>query len=592
MDKKTVIALVLITVVILALPYYQKLIQGNQPVAPPRVEQKDSLQAQRVTKEKNNKPLEKKAMPLKASQQILKKKKARLVIADEAKIEKTVEIETDKIDAIISNRGGGSFKKFVLKKYSKYDSSLVNIIDPIIKDNLHLAFQEINGSFVSTDSILFHQDRTTSKVYLKNGKTFKIVYTLHYKKSEIIRTFIFNGDYYHVIMVTKFVNPDSLLLNRQYQIGWKNGLPSTESYVSDDNNYNQAYAYMGDELENYSVSKAGPKETETLTGNASWIGIRTKYFLGSLANLNTNVSDGVYFSGRGVKRKDYVQHIYDVGYNARFTNDSKGDSLRLYLGPLDNHELSIYNNNLDVLIMNNGWYERIFRFLTIPLLPVLEMMYAVIPNYGIVIIIFSLLIKLIVYPLTRKSYVSMREMQKIQPLLAEVKTKYKGDPQRLNKETMKLYKEYGVNPLGGCLPTLLQFPLLIALFILFRSTIQLRGAVFIAGWVNDLSRADTLFTLPFSIPFYGNGFNLLPILMAITMIFQSKMTMQDPKQKAMVYVMPIFMLLLFNRFPSGLNLYYTMFNVWTIIQQKFINRGMELETVPAKSGIKRKPKKR
>jgi YidC/Oxa1 family membrane protein insertase len=128
---------------------------------------------------------------------------------------------------------------------------------------------------------------------------------------------------------------------------------------------------------------------------------------------------------------------------------------------------------------------------------------------------------------------------------------------------------------------LLQLPLLAALFIVFRSTIQLRGATFIPGWINDLSHPDTLFTLPFSLPLYGNEFNLLPILMAGSMIMQSKMTMQDPKQKAMVYIMPIFMLVLFNQFPSGLNLYYTLFNILTIIQQKFTDNKSTPEPVSA-----------
>ena len=167
----------------------------------------------------------------------------------------------------------------------------------------------------------------------------------------------------------------------------------------------------------------------------------------------------------------------------------------------------------------------------------------------------------------------MKEMSRVQPLLADLKEKHKSDPQRLQKETMKLYKEHGINPLGGCLPMLLQLPLLGALFIVFRSTIQLRGATFIPGWIDDLSSADTIFTLPFSLPMYGDQFNILPILMAGSMIIQSKMTMQDPKQKAMVYIMPIFMLLIFNQFPSGLNLYYTLFNVLTIIQQKFTDNS-------------------
>jgi len=155
-------------------------------------------------------------------------------------------------------------------------------------------------------------------------------------------------------------------------------------------------------------------------------------------------------------------------------------------------------------------------------------------------------------------------------MISGIIEKYKNDQQRMNKEMMKLYQTHGY-PLSGCLPMLLQMPLLLALYIVFRSTIQLRGAVFIPGWINDLSQADTLFHLPFSLPLYGSDFNLLPIIMAVTMFFQSKMTMQDPKQKAMIYLMPVFMLAIFNRFPSGLNLYYSLFNVLSIIQQKFIH---------------------
>jgi YidC/Oxa1 family membrane protein insertase len=190
----------------------------------------------------------------------------------------------------------------------------------------------------------------------------------------------------------------------------------------------------------------------------------------------------------------------------------------------------------------------------------------------------------------------MKEMGKVQPLVAELKEKYKSDPQRMNKEMMQLYKEHGINPLGGCLPMLLQMPLLFALFIVFRSTIQLRGASFIPGWIDDLSGVEGIASLPFSLPMYGDQFNILPIVMAVTMIFQSKMTMQDPKQKALVYMMPVFMLLIFNQLPSGLNLYYTLFNVWTIIQQKFIDRSKKAEPVkvnvvpkgPIKKGKSRK----
>ena len=535
MDKKTVFALILIAVIILTLPYYQKLIQGDKPINPVAVK-KDTVTAKEKDKVFTTKPVEQEVKKLRPVVDKAKTKSKKNPFSVHDSKEHIISIESDKIFVQISNRGGGGLKKFILKKYNKYDSTLVNMIDPEIGNNLHFSFMDRDGNYIETDTTLFFQSVSKEKVLLNRNDVFKIEYMLPYKESEIKKTYIFYGDHYHVDIVVHFKSPDKVLLNRQYQFGWKNGLPSSESYVTDDNNYNQAYVYMGDELESYDVTEEGKKETATFTGKADWIGVRTKYFLGSISNINANVSDGVYISGRGIKRKDYVQRLYDVGYNVRYSGGQTSDSLRLYLGPLYSKELKGYNNNLDVLIMNNGWYERMFRFLTVPVLPLLEFLYSMIPNYGIVIIIFSIIIKLLVFPLTKKSFVSMREMQKVQPLLAEIKEKYKGDAQRLNKETMKLYKEHGVNPLGGCLPTLLQFPFLISLFIVFRSTIQLRGAVFIPGWINDLSMPDTLFTLPFHIPLYGDQFNLLPILMALTMIFQSKMTMQDPKQKAMVYI--------------------------------------------------------
>ena len=135
-------------------------------------------------------------------------------------------------------------------------------------------------------------------------------------------------------------------------------------------------------------------------------------------------------------------------------------------------------------------------------------------------------------------------------------------------ETMSVYKEHGVNPFGSCLPTLLQMPLLFALFIVFRSAFELRGASFI--WpLTDLSQPDILFHLPFAIPLYGAHVALMPILMGITTFFQTKMTATDPNQKMMVWFMPIFLVLLFNNFPSGLTLYYTLFNLLSILQQRY-----------------------
>ena len=393
-------------------------------------------------------------------------------------------------------------------------------------------------------------------------------YSLNLENTEIRKNITVYGNSYHVDLDLTVLGASNLLLNNDYEISWFNGLPSNEKNISEEYTYSESYARMGGELESFDIDSEERVRPVALNGQTDWIAIRTKYFLSAILPVEVKTS-GAIFAGEGVNMNEVIQRRYDTSIICDLQGESIEDSYRIYMGPLDYSVLSDYDNGLTDLIMNHGWYETTFRPISLLILRVFKFFQLFIPNYGIVIILFSILVKIVVYPLTKKSYKSMKEMSRVQPLLAEIREKYKSDPQRMNKETMKLYKEHGINPLGGCLPMLLQLPLLGALFIVFRSTIQLRGASFIPGWIDDLSSADTIFTLPFSLPLYGDQFNILPILMAGTMMFQSKMTMQDPKQKAMVYIMPIFMLLIFNQFPSGLNLYYTMFNVLTIIQQKF-----------------------
>ena len=196
--------------------------------------------------------------------------------------------------------------------------------------------------------------------------------------------------------------------------------------------------------------------------------------------------------------------------------------------------------------------------------------YDFVPNYGVVIILLAIAIKILVYPLTHKSYESMAKMQQLQPKMAALKEKYKNDNQRLSRETMKLYKEEGVNPLGGCLPMLLQMPVFFALYSVFNSTIELRQAPFFL-WITDLSKPDVL-------PLGGFDLHVLPLLMAGSMFVQQKMTMKDPKQAMLVYMMPAFMIFIFWSISSGLVLYWTMFNVLSVGQQHLINRLKDSKT--------------
>ena len=207
------------------------------------------------------------------------------------------------------------------------------------------------------------------------------------------------------------------------------------------------------------------------------------------------------------------------------------------------------------------------------MIPLFQFLHLLIPNYGWVIIVFSVIIKIALHPLTRTSMKSMKRMQALTPLMNEIREKYKDDQNKQNQQIMNLYKEYGINPAAGCLPLLLQMPILFALYAVFRSSIELRQSAFMF-WIHDLSIPDTILHLPFTVPFFGiTEVSGLALAMGITMFLQQKMTVTDPRQKAMVWMMPILMTLMFNGLPSGLNLYYFVFNLLAIGQQVWINKA-------------------
>lgn len=587
MDKKSLLAMLIIAVILITMPMYQEYVLGVKPPQEEKAPEQKTVQETQVKKE------EIKEIPQtpEIKEEIVnvepEESKPEISIGDS--IVKNITIETDNYLLELSSQGGGSLKKFVLKNYIKYDSSYVNMISEEIQNNLTLSFQESSGNYIDTKDYNFSTTVSAKHKYLSSNEDYSITYSLDYKGTVITKEFIFNKDVYHIDLKVGFSNEKNLL-NRNYQINWLNGLPSTESYVKDDSEYSHAFVYMADELESYNIDEPGISEMTTYSGQAEWVAVRTKYFITSISVMEADVSEGVYFQGEGIEHEDYLEKHFNTGFFVKHESNKK-DLYRLYIGPLDYKELEKYDNNLDELVMNNSGYETFFRpFSRYLILPFLEFLHSFIPNWGIVIIIFSILIKVILYPLTKNSLKATKKMQAMQPKMAELKEKYKNDQQRLNKEMMALYKVHG-NPLSGCLPQLLQMPLLLALFIVFRSTIQLRGASFIPGWINDLSQTDTIFTLPFSIPMYGDQFNVLPIIMALTMFMMQKMTIKDPKQKAMVYVMPVFMLVIFNRFPAGLNLYYSLVNGLQIIQQKFIHTD-DKEEEKQKVAPHRKTKKK
>ena len=307
------------------------------------------------------------------------------------------------------------------------------------------------------------------------------------------------------------------------------------------------------------------EEKDTYTGTVEWLGNSGRYFISALIPLSPTEAKLKFILDGDRLNSTYIQPMdrIDPGQQATL-------SFELYMGPKSLKILSSYDNNLKKSI-NFGWFDILAK----PCLIGMNLIHDVIPNYGIAIILLTLLIKILFWPLGSKSYKSMSDMKRLQPLMMELREKYKDDKQRMNQEVMGLYKTYKVNPMSGCLPMLVQMPIFFALYRMLYQAIELRHAPFM-GWIVDLSAPDRLFSFDLAIPFMQApyGIPVLTIIMGASMFLQQKMspTTGDPTQAKMMMLMPIFMTVIFVNFPAGLVLYWLVNNVLSIGQQYYIQK--------------------
>ena len=543
MDRNTLTALLLITVVLVLTPYYMEL------VSPAPQPQYESLDGEAIDSFDNDTPIENKTNDL--PQQLLD-------LGSLTTIEnKTIIVESDLYIAKLSSACGGSVVSYKIKEHLSPDSSFVDLATPENRNNLLISFRGVDGDITNLRDG-WVQSVAIDSIYLVEPET--ITYTNKLGEKTITKTITLYPDDFIMDIDIDASSVSADILGGSFLFSWPGGLPTTEKDTTTEKTYFGAYLQQGGELLDI---KAGSGEAfnNEYKGQTDWAAIRTKYFVAALLD-----NGGNQIIGSTISASNKGKELYDIGIELP-TNERVAVSL--YLGPLEYDRIKSLNINLES-IMNFGW--AIIRPISKGVLWTLKSMHGYIPNYGVILIIFSIMVKLIVYPLTKKSYESTKAMQAIQPEISSLRDKHKNNPTKLNKATMELYKKKGVNPMGSCLPILLQMPLLIALFTVFRSTIELRGEPFVF-WINDLSAPDIIFNLPFKVPIYGDYVCALPIIMALSMYAQQKMMTvggpQQEQQKMMQYFMMGFFFLLFNSFPSGLNLYYTLFNVLTIIQQKF-----------------------
>jgi YidC/Oxa1 family membrane protein insertase len=345
----------------------------------------------------------------------------------------------------------------------------------------------------------------------------------------------------------------------------------------------------------------GPDSDEMLiNGTIDWVSTKTKFFtqiikpeVETTAALITGEADGP---------SDEQSTMYHYQSSIQSTIPADGRlSYQMYIGPLDYYELRDFHPTaFDMVEISYAW----MRWFADPLvrwviIPYFEFAKSWIPNYGLLIILFGVLVKLLLAPLTKKSFKSMAAMKELQPKMKEIQEEYKDNPKKQQEETIKLYRKAKVNPLGGCLPMLLQFPILITLWRYFQNSILIRQEEFL--WASDLSAPDYILNLPIGIPFLGDQLAGFVLLMTASMVVQMKVSggmsggaapSGGPNMKVFMYFMPVMLLFIFNNFAAGLSLYYLVYNVLSIAQQFLINKQLDKDKLnEAVDGDKNKKKR-
>lgn len=465
--------------------------------------------------------------------------------------------------------------KYTLTKFFTWNEERVQLVggkqgavsfSVIFKDGTKLNQNELRYSFV--DSI------PVGRSYLWSDEEVIDLDVSTYGGDPVftVRYFVSYGD---PIIKIQLIQANQSYLSRIDRLIIHIGSPSyTERNSIDESSYSVVNLFDGERTKTITSDKPDSLSIQHVGGGFRWITIKNKYFGVSLIPITAIRDVEARIESLNHKLKDNgnrIEYLAEVSFC--FPNSSSPFcSFYLLLGPVDYEFLSKYQIDLESNI-DFGWNWLVRPISEFFLIPLFKILYLFTPNYGVVIILFTLLIKIILSPLTRTSFDSMNKIKSIQPKIEEIRKLYKNEQNKINEAIMKLYRENGINPLGGCLPLLIQLPILYGLFRFFSVFIELRKAEFVF-WIKDLSTPDKIITLPSSIPIFGiSEVSGLAALLCVTMYIQQKQSLTDPRQKAMLYIMPILFFAIFNGFPSGLNLYYLIFNVLSILQQTVQSRS-------------------
>lgn len=552
MDRRTIIAIVVVALIFIMLPYYWELIGYSKKPAPTSSTEHVEDSATAVDEQVNSLP----TGPI--SDSILAVAPTELSRIDTLP-EEFFQITTDLYEAKFSSKGG-SLAEFRLNQFKYFRGDRIELVRHDAAYPLEFSFPDAGG--LNSRQLVFSGDRKEIDLTSPSSDSVSLVLRATTASGAPVRlTYTFRHGSYLIGMRVDAPHTGELANASQLDIAWRRGLPPTEDHRKDDYGYFSGYVRQAGEVAKFDDFTDG-RLRESSSGSIDWVGTKTKYFLVALIRREAPADEFEIIASeeKAVEGSENVaRRTFDISLGSRLA-DSDWPQFDLYIGPVDYHVLTGLGYDLNKTVELGFW---LFKPFAIAILWFLTAVHKVIPSYGLVIVAFTLVMKLILYPFSRKNYIQMAKMKALQPKLKALQEKHKDDPKRLNEQMMKFYKEEKFNPLGGCLWMLPQLPIFWALFTVFKAAIELRGASFL--WLEDLSQADIA----------------LAVIMSAAMLVQQLLTNKDPKQKFMVYGFPVLMFFLFKGFPSGLVLYWTIYNILSIVEQKSVEATLPNEATPA-----------
>lgn len=551
MVKRTLLAMVLSLAVLFAFQMYIQKQQKRSPGEPKQVEEVKPPETGVMKEPAREEPKEQLAdrgafMPA------------------EKETPRSIKIETPQYKALLRTTGGG-FERFDLKKYKDRpgkEGIPVNIIgEGSMKP---LPYEVLTGNFNPPlpAGFVFQADKQSLDIVQEETGTLTLTWSSR-EGFKILRTYTFHRDSFVVDVETTYRN------NSRHNVEIVPGVEISQVYSEalkgDRYSFKGLVARIGSDVKRFTIKKIfkgkGPKTY------ANWVAVDSKYFtLGCIPDEPAKVIE--------------ANPIGEEGIHATFAHDKKeikpGESfnfsIKAYLGPKNSDMLKDVGSKFDE-VLDYGFFGWIAK----PLVLLIKHSNSITGNYGIDIILLTIIIKILFHPLTHKSYVSMKKMQDLQPVIKDLQQKYKSDKTRLNQEVMNLYKTYKINPLSGCLPMVLQIPVFFALYKALLVAIELRHSPFV-WWITDLSAPEFLYD--FNVFGFLVPIRLLPLLMGLSMYFQQKMNPtggMDPTQQKLMNFLPLIFTVMFWGFPSGLVIYWLVNNIISIGQQYYLLKSREKE---------------